>query len=278
MSDDKILKQAQCKAIFRRAKLYILILRKTGRKLGCDKYSLMIKIAHRILSVLEQYRIPSGPFTVRNAEAEFKKFEAFGLLYVIFGREFITSNGYKVVFQSLIPSYYTELYKAEIKIIHNHVCIVPKANVTFESGTTNHYEVRRVRLTIGENYINLPEIGMELMNFWNIFFGSEDNIKKNVFPTSLPKQQIIHLIQEHEGKMANDQLIEAYSGQEKCVLHIKVAEKCRDLNEFLTSSGVLYGVNNTGVYIYVESTTHHHLLLNYTYHDEDSSYELILLR
>lgn len=278
MSDEKILTQEQGEAIFRRAKLYILFLRKTGRKLGCDKYALMIKIAHRIISVLEQYRIPSGPFTVRNAEAEFKKFEAFGLLYVIFGREFITSNGYKVVFQSLIPSYYTELYKAEIKIIHNHVCIVPKANVTFESGTTNHYEVRRVRLTIGENYINLPEIGMELMNFWNIFFGSEDNIKKNVFPTHLPKQQIIHLIQEHEGKMANDQLIEAYSGQEKCVLHIKVAEKCRDLNEFLTSSGVLYGVNNTGVYIYVESTTHHHLLLNYTYHDEDSSYELILLR
>ena len=152
---------------------------------------------------------------------------------------------------------------------------MPQANITFESGAPTLYEIKRAHLTIGGNYINLPEIGMELMNFWNIFFGSEENIKKNVFPTYLPKQQII---QEHEGKMANDQLIEAYSGQEKCVLHIKVAEKCRDLNEFLTSSGVRYGVNNTGVYIYVESTTHHHLLLNYTYHDEDSSYELILLR
>ena len=168
MSDEKILTQEQCKAIFRRAKLYILFLRKTERKLGCDKYSL-IKMAYRIISVLEQHYNPTKPFRVRNAEAEFKKFEAFGLLYVIFGREFITLNGYKVIFQSLIPSYYTVLYKAEIMIIHNRVCIVPQASITFESGTTNHYEVRRVRLTIGENYINLPEIGMELMNFWNIF-------------------------------------------------------------------------------------------------------------
>ncbi len=278
MSDEKILTQEQCKAIFRRTKLYILFLRRNGWKYKLDKYKFLLSKAYRIISVLEQHYNPTEPFRVRNAEAEFKKFEAFGLLYVIFGREFITSNGYKVVFQSLIPSYYTVLYKAEIKIIHNRVCIVPKANVTFESSTTNHYEVGRVRLTIGENYINLPEIGMELMNFWNIFFGSEENHKKNVFPTYLSKQQSLHLIQEHEGKMADDQLVTAYSRQEKCVLHIKVAEKCRDLNEFLTSSGVLYGVNNNGVYIYVESTAHHHLLINYTYHDEDSSYELILLR
>ena len=275
MSDEKILTQEQCKAIFRRVKLYILFLRRNRWKYKLDKYEFLLRKAYRIISVLEQHYNPTEPFRVRNAEAEFKKFEAFGLLYVIFGREFITSNGYKVVFQSLIPSYYTELYKAEIKIIHNRVCIVPQANITFESGAPTLYEIKRAHLTIGGNYINLPEIGMELMNFWNIFFGSEENINKNVFPTYLPKQQIIH---EHEGKMANDQLIEAYSGQEKCVLHIKVAEKCRDLNEFLTSSGVLYGVNNNGVYIYVESTTHHHLLLNYTYHDEDSSYELILLR
>ena len=278
MSDEKILTQEQCKAIFRRTKLYILFLRRNGWKYKLDKYKSLLRDAYRIIYVLEQHYNPTEPFRVRNAEAEFKKFETFGLLYVIFGREFITSNGYKVVFQSLIPSYYTVLYKAEIKIIHNRVCIVPKANVTFESSTTNHYEVGRVRLTIGENYINLPEIGMELMNFWNIFFGSEENHKKNVFPTYLSKQQSLHLIQEHEGKMADGQLFTAYSHQEKCVLHIKVAEKCRDLNEFLTSSGVLYGVNNTGVYIYVESTAHHHLLINYTYHDEDSSYELILLR
>ena len=275
MSDEKILTQEQCKAIFRRVKLYILFLRRNRWKYKLDKYEFLLRKAYRIISVLEQHYNPTEPFRVRNAEAEFKKFEAFGLLYVIFGREFITSNGYKVVFQSLIPSYYTELYKAEIKIIHNRVCIVPQANITFESGAPTLYEIKRAHLTIGGNYINLPEIGMELMNFWNIFFGSEENIKKNVFPTYLPKQQII---QEHEGKMADDQLFTTYSGQEKCVLHIKVAEKCRDLNEFLTSSGVRYGVNNTGVYIYVESTTHHHLLLNYTYHDEDSSYELILLR
>lgn len=278
MSDEKILTQEQCKAVFRRAKFYILFLRRNGWKYKLDKYEFLLRKAYRIISVLEQHYNPTEPFRVRNAEAEFKKFEAFGLFYVIFGKEFITSNGYKVVFQSLIPSYYTELYKAEIKIIHNRVCIVPKADITFESTSTNLYEVRRVHLTIGENIINLPEIGVELKNFWNIFFGSEENHKKNVFPRYLPKQQIIPLIQEHEGKMANDQLIEAYSNQEKCVLHIKVPERCRDLNEFLTSSGVLYGVNNNGVYIYVESTTHHHLLLNYTYHDEDSSYELILLR
>ena len=275
MSDEKILTQEQCKAIFRRVKLYILFLRRNRWKYKLDKYEFLLRKAYRIISVLEQHYNPTEPFRVRNAEAEFKKFETFGLFYVIFGKEFITSNGYKVVFQSLIPSYYTVLYKAEIKIIHNRVCIVPQANITFESGAPTLYEIKRAHLTIGGNYINLPEIGMELMNFWNIFFGSEENIKKNVFPTYLPKQQII---QEHEGKMADDQLFTAYSGQEKCVLHIKVAEKCRDLNEFLTSSGVLYGVNNNGVYIYVESTTHHHLLLNYTYHDEDSSYELILLR
>ena len=278
MSDEKILTQEQCKAVFRRAKLYILFLRRNGWKYKLDKYEFLLRKAYRIISVLEQHYNPTEPFRVRNAEAEFKKFETFGLFYVIFGKEFITSNGYKVVFQSLIPSYYTELYKAEIKIIHNRVCIVPKADITFESASTNLYEVRRVHLTIGENIINLPEIGMELKNFWNIFFGSEENIKKNVFPTYLPKQQIIPLIQEHEGKMADGQLFTAYSGQEKCVLHIKVAKKCRDLNEFLTSSGVLYGVKNTGVYIHVESTKQYHLLLKYTYHDEDSSYELILLR
>ena len=58
MSDEKILTQEQCKAIFRRVKLYILFLRRNRWKYKLDKYEFLLRKAYRIISVLEQQNIP----------------------------------------------------------------------------------------------------------------------------------------------------------------------------------------------------------------------------